>query len=271
MLSGDTPVQYHRYSPQGWQVMDARVITEASVSLTVNGQEWLSFSCTPTQLEALAVGFLFNEDLIRNPAEVADVRVCERGDNVDVWLHHSIEKPKQWRRTSGCGGGITGVLQPRSASVTPSPFSISPDRILAGMELLFSAQEIYRQTRGIHCSVLSDGDRVIAQAEDIGRHNTLDKLAGLLLLQGIIPSAPLVLTTGRISSEMMQKSLRLGASVVVSRTAASSQAIALAEAAGVTLAGYARRNQMFVYTHPERLQDMEPVTPGLANNGHSRW
>ena len=82
---------------------------ETPVSLTVNGEAWVTFMCTPTDLEAMAIGFLFNEGVIESMAEVADVRLCEHGDNVDVWLNRATQQPRSWRRTSGCTGGVTAV------------------------------------------------------------------------------------------------------------------------------------------------------------------
>jgi FdhD protein len=121
------------------------------------------------------------------------------------------------------------------------------------MEQLLQIQELYRAARGVHCSALSNGRQILTHAEDIGRHNTLDKLAGQVLLEDLHPDPVVILTTGRVSSEMLQKSARLGASAVVSRTSPTSQSVALAEQLSITLAGYARRTQLFIYTHPERV------------------
>jgi FdhD protein len=181
------------------------------------------------------------------------VQVCKNQENVDVWLHHSVEKPASWRRTSGCTGGLTrSDGQAKIKALPPGP-RVSPQAVLDGMEQLLEAQELYRQARGVHCSALSDGKRIRLQAEDIGRHNTLDKLAGLLLMEGESAEGWMVLTTGRISSEMLQKSARIGATVVVSRTSPTSQSTQAAEELGITLIGYARKTQFSVYAHPERL------------------
>src|SRR5512138_135971 len=105
----EMPVRYQKYRAGRWEVVDGRVIQEAPVSLTVNGEAWLTFMCTPTELEALAVGFLFNEGFLQDAAEIVDVAVCASGDNVDVWLTHGLEKPSVWRRTTGCSGGLTAA------------------------------------------------------------------------------------------------------------------------------------------------------------------
>ena len=109
MITPQTAIQYQRYEFRKWKTFDAETIVEAPVSLTVNGQVWLTFMCTPVHLEAMSVGFLYNEGIIESMQEVEDVRVCEHGDNVDVWLNRSVEQPQSWRRTSGCTGGVTAV------------------------------------------------------------------------------------------------------------------------------------------------------------------
>jgi FdhD protein len=106
-------IQYEQYEFKKWKAFDAETIVEAPVSLTVNGEVWLSFMCTPVNLEALAVGFLYNEGIIEKMSEVEDARVCEHGDNIDVWLNHEAKQPTSWRRTSGCTGGVTKSSQRR--------------------------------------------------------------------------------------------------------------------------------------------------------------
>jgi FdhD protein len=258
----DQTHHYFRYTREGWQPVEAKVISEAPVSLTVNGEIWLTFMCTPADLEALAVGFLYNEELISSMEDIADVKVCQTGDNVDVWTLVPLQKPKQWQRTSGCSGGLSQGLKPARKS-TLAALPISPTALLDSMDQLLAAQEVYREARGIHCSALSDGHKIIFQSEDIGRHNTLDKLAGRLLMEPVRIDPKIILTTGRISSEMMTKAVRLGADVVLSRTSPTTRSIQLAEQLGITLVGYARRSQMFVYTHPERLVPLPNEVPGL--------
>jgi len=276
-----SPIEYNLYSPGRWQTVQGSAIVERTVSLTVNNEVWLSFMCTPLDLEAMAVGFLYNEGLLDRADEIADVRLCASGDNVDVWTHKNLAKPERWSRTSGCTGGATSVesevkesdppirkkAKPASMPALSSRSGIIRDGAITPQQLsglvseLFDGQSLYREAGGVHSSALSDGRNIMVSAEDIGRHNTLDKIAGHCLMKGIHIPNSVVISTGRISSEMLQKASRLEAAVVVSRTAASSLAIQMALELGITLIGYARRDRFNVYTHPERI-----VVPDLPRS-----
>jgi FdhD protein len=255
MITPQKQIQYERYEFRKWEHHEAGTIVETPVSLTVNGEVWLSFMCTPVELEALAVGFLFNEGVIETRDEVVDARVCEHGDNVDVWLNHSVEQPASWRRTSGCTGGVTAVdlLAKPEVSFSANRLRVDPEAIGDLIEMLFESQSLYRETGGVHTSALSDGEKVLLSAEDIGRHNTLDKIAGLCLMNNVFPAKRILITTGRISSEMLQKAARLGAPILISRTSPSSLSIEMAERYGITLIGYARRHRFNVYSNGQRV------------------
>ena len=255
MITPQKAIHYERYEFKKWEPHDAETIVEAPVSLTVNGQVWLSFMCTPVNLEALAVGFLYNEGVLENMEQVEDVRVCEHGDNVDVWLNRSVEQPKSWRRTSGCTGGVTAVdlLARPNISFDGDQPKVPPEAIGHLVEMLFESQELYRETGGVHTSALSDGEKILLSAEDIGRHNTLDKIAGLCLMNNIWPETRILITTGRISSEMLQKAARLKVPILISRTSPSSLSIEMAERYGITLIGYARTHRFNVYSNSQRV------------------
>jgi FdhD protein len=256
MITPQQAIHYERFEFNKWQSFDAETIVETPVSLTVNGEVWLTFMCTPIDLEAMAVGFLYNEGVIERMNEVEDVRVCEHGDNVDVWLNRSVEQPRSWRRTSGCTGGVTAVdlLARPNISFNGGQPKFRPEAIGSLVDQLFESQELYRETGGVHTSILSDGEKVLLSAEDIGRHNTLDKISGLCLMKNVWPETRILITTGRISSEMLQKAARLQTPILISRTSPSSLSIEMAKRYGITLIGYARRQRFNVYTHPQRVQ-----------------
>ena len=133
MIEPRKPIHYFQINSKNQEPIEGNTIVEIPVSLTVNGEVWTTFMCTPIHLEAMMVGFLFNEGVINNIDEVADARICEHGDNVDVWLTHEASKPESWTRTSGCTGGVTAV-----ASIErPKPVSNYEEFNLSGQVLQF--------------------------------------------------------------------------------------------------------------------------------------
>jgi len=256
MITPQKAIHFDKYEFKKWESLDSETIVEAPVSLTVNGQVWLTFMCTPVDLEAMAVGFLYNEGMIETMDEVEDVRVCEHGDNVDVWLNRSVEQPTSWRRTSGCTGGVTAVdaLARVDVSFDGDQPRFPPEAIGHLVEQFFESQVLYRETGGVHASALSDGEKIVLAAEDIGRHNTLDKISGLCLMNDVSPKTRILITTGRISSEMLQKAARMNVPILISRTSPSSLSIEMAERYGITLIGYARTHRFNVYTNAQRVE-----------------
>jgi FdhD protein len=149
---------------------------------------------------------------------------------------------------------LTALVKQTEKPIVEDNYVITPEQIADLMVELFESQQLYRQVGGVHTSGLTDGLKFYVVAEDIGRHNTLDKIAGRCVLDELVIHPKMLITTGRVSSEMMQKSAHLGASFVVSRTSPSSLSIEMAEAWGITLIGYARRDRFNVYTHRERVR-----------------
>jgi FdhD protein len=257
VLQGAVPARYQQLGRHGWQEIDAGVPEETPLSIYVNGVELATFMCTPVQQDALALGFLANEGLIAGLDEVRVLYICGQGTCTDVWLGHSIQRPTRSIVTSGCGGGLTFDDLSRHIEPLDSDRRFDPDRIPGLMRQLNGAGQLYQSVRGVHTSALSDGERLLLVAEDVGRHNTLDKLRGLALLKGVETRDQILLSSGRISSEMLNKAAQMGVPLIVSRTSPTSLSVTLARAWGVTLVGYARQDRMNVYTRPERLQGGE--------------
>jgi FdhD protein len=243
-------VQFVRFEDGRAGPGEGGVVREALVRLHVNGRELARLMCTPEQLDHLALGFLRSEGLIRGMEDVRLVVVCPSRTCVEVWLRDAnIELPGKPVLTSGCGGGITFADLEAAGAPVRSELRIAACEIGRLMSDLLAGQE----ARGIHRSGLADAERLLAVAEDVGRHNTLDKIWGYCLKEGIETQERILLTTGRISSEMLGKAARMGVPLVVSRTSPTSLSVALAEAWNITLVGYARRTSMNVYTAQERV------------------
>ncbi|HAE86202.1 MAG TPA: formate dehydrogenase accessory sulfurtransferase FdhD [Anaerolineaceae bacterium] len=225
------------------------IVREHAATLYVNGEPWLTFICSPIALEALAVGFLFNENVITSLEEVDQIKLKEEDRRIQVQLNHPAQKPAQFHRTS------TGVsLQPHiAAHEVGADFTIQADKVIALYDQLMAQQKLHDQVGGFHSAALSDGESVPIIVEDLGRHNCVDKLTGLYLLRHatFIPRA--LLLSGRISSEMVYKTLALGIPLIVSRTSPTSLAVQIADTSGITLIGYLRKAQFDIYSHPERL------------------
>jgi len=226
---------------------------EEIVTINVNGQPLVRITCLPSMLEELALGFAYNERLIDGMDEVAVVELCGSGRCVDVWLEHDVSIPRFRTITSGCSGGTTFDALVRDQYRVESDLHVSPEEVLHLLRQLSQSVTIYRQSGGLHGSALATKDAILFVAEDIGRHNTLDKIAGLCLREQCSCHECLLLTAGRISSEMVSKAARMGVPVLVSRTSPTSLAIELAQAWNITLIGYARRASLRVYTHEWRL------------------
>jgi len=145
------------------------------------------------------------------------------------------------------------LLAKPDISLNGNQLKVQPEAIMNLVEMLFEAQSLYRETGGVHTSALSDGEKILLSAEDIGRHNTLDKIAGLCLMNNTWPETRILITTGRISSEMLQKAARLQSPILISRTSPSSLSIDMAERYGITLIGYARKHRFNVYSSGQRV------------------
>ncbi|MBN1955474.1 MAG: formate dehydrogenase accessory sulfurtransferase FdhD [Anaerolineae bacterium] len=233
------------------------VPVEEEVLLYVNGSEWVALRCTPLLLEELGLGFLYNEGFIDGMADVAEVRLCGSGRCVDIWLHKDVHPPALRAITSGCSGGTSFESLVKERSPLTTQVNVTPDQVAALMQALNKASQLYRQSRGIHAAALAESSELIVVAEDLGRHNTLDKLAGICLRRGLTTQGRILLTSGRISSEMLSKAARMETPVVISRTSPTSFSIELASAWGITLIGYARGQELHLYTGAQRLSGIE--------------
>jgi FdhD protein len=252
MANGTVKTEWHEYR-KGWTQVSAEVIEEAIITIYVNGVELATIMATPYELDSLALGFLKNEGLIDSYNEVDHVHQSKNRCCVDVWLKHAINKPQRAIITSGCGGGIT--FNDPSIDIEPIPdqFTIHPDKLFDLFNMIHFPGSLYARSRGVHTAALSNGEDVLVIAEDVGRHNTIDKLRGKCMLEGIETKGRILLATGRVSSEMLVKGALMGSPIIASRNSATSMSVAMAHAWNITLIGYVRKNTMRVYSNPHRL------------------
>ncbi|MCK5341132.1 MAG: formate dehydrogenase accessory sulfurtransferase FdhD [Desulfobulbaceae bacterium] len=236
------------------------VAAESSCTLVVNDEPLVSLLCTPHELDALAIGFLLSEGLLESRESLLSIHVDDKKATVRIRLKdlptdmHSRFHKKTI--TSGCGHGVTFtdakdlISLPRDHDTV----HLSPEKIQNLMRKFRKLSDLFLKTGGVHSAALTDQDNILLFAEDIGRHNAVDKLIGKAFLAWIPLDDKILLSSGRISGEIMTKVVRNRIPVLVSRTAPTCFAINMAEDHGVTLIGFVRRNRMNIYTHPLRIK-----------------
>jgi FdhD protein len=250
-------VAFDRFSGEGWSRESVHLPKETALAIHVNRKELVTILCTPAKLNCLVLGFLYTEGIISGMGDVASMKVCEEDFSVDVMLNDpDYELPKQRTLTSGCGGGTTFKTEGKKVD---SDLLTTPEEVLSLMKQLQKQMDLYRMCGGVHASALCDTKNLLVVAEDIGRHNTLDKIQGECLLKGLSTKDRLLLSTGRVSSEMLLKAVKMKAPVVVSRHSTTERAVSLAQDLGITLVGHARGNSLSVYSHPDRLHADRPL------------
>jgi FdhD protein len=236
------------------------VVQETPLTIFLNGKELITLLTTGDANRELAIGFLLSEGFLNDPRCLESIREDPSSGTVDVNLSGDLSIiEKLWGKrtvTSGCGKGATfyHVLDSLHARQTASGVTVSPSRIRELMDELNRLSGLYRKTGGVHNCALADIESILVFRDDIGRHNAVDKIYGNCFLENIPMEDKLLLTTGRISSEMTVKTIRMGVSVLISRSAPTSLALDLAERAGLTVVGYVRGGGMVVYTGKERIK-----------------
>ena len=243
----------YRYENGAFAQFERPVVREQPLTITVNGVELATFLCTPEKLDYLVIGFLCFEGIIGGLDDIHALDVDADNGAVAVELAIPLVEPKKRVFTSGCGMGLTFSIGASHYPPLLSELTLTPDDVFPLMRRLFDGADMYRESRGIHAAALSDGDQILLLAEDVGRHNALDKILGEALMLGIPTQGRILLTSGRISSEMLRKGAHMGTPFLISRTSPTTLSIEAAKRLGVTVIGYVRRNSFTVYTHPERL------------------
>ncbi|MCX5833928.1 MAG: formate dehydrogenase accessory sulfurtransferase FdhD [Deltaproteobacteria bacterium] len=258
---GSERVRIVSYDGRKASTASSRIIRERMVEIVLNGRRVISVACTGHHLKELAVGFLKSEGVVDKKGEILAMNVAADGGRVEVRVAARMSRGmlgKHAGRTLA-SSGARGVVHYGHAERGPKKRIIgevvlTPRNVLKLMSGLLRSAVMHGATRGTHCSALASPERIIVVREDIGRHNTIDMLAGHALLKGLSLSDKVVLTTGRISAEIVHKIRIMGTPVIVSHSAPTSRAVALAAEIGVTLIGYVRNGKMRVYAHPERVR-----------------
>jgi len=248
-----------KFTETGSSSIEDMVAKESPLTIILNNREVVTLLCSPENLRYLAVGFLFSEGLLKSKDEIKKILVDDRRGVVRLETEGDEELASDalFKRfiTSGCGRGASfySAIDAQDQVKVESRVKISTLEVLALVHEFQHRSQIYRSTGGVHSAALCDIRDVLAFGEDIGRHNAVDKIFGECILNDIATDDHIIITSGRISSEILLKIARRNVPMIVSKSAPTNLGVRLANDLGVTLVGFVRGKRMNVYTHAERI------------------
>lgn len=254
--------QVTEYASGGFSDRQVSAIREIPLTIYLNDREVVTLLCTGKYPRQLALGFLKSDAFIREKAEIVDVDMCETGERItarvtvqgDPWEGRTVERSI----TSGCGKGtnfgrnVTTVSKRRLAT----DLSVKPENILTLVRELRQRSTLYGKTRGCHNSTLCTPDEMLLFREDIGRHNAIDMIVGHCFEEGIPTEDKMIVSTGRVASEILMKTVRIGVSVLVSTAVATSFSVELARKTGLTLVGNVTDDSFWIYNNNGRISGL---------------
>ncbi len=234
---------------------DDSVVNEITLDLSINFRNLTSLSCSPQHLEDLAAGYLVSSGIISETNPLKELRFESAKNIMHIDLaDNSVIKDMIFSkmRPVGCGTG-TLLFAQKNISVSSSRVKIRKEKISELMNEFNRSSEVFRETGGVHSAAISDGQNILVMREDIGRHNAIDKVIGYLYRRSEKIGDKIVLTSGRMSSEIVLKAVYSGISVIISRSAPTARAIEAASESGITLVGFARSANFNIYTNFNRV------------------
>lgn len=236
------------------------VAREFPLTIFINEREIVTLVCSPQSLRELAIGFLVSEGLIKHYADITSMEIQDEEGLINIKLAStpfSLDSFLRRNIASCCGKGRAGLYFINDArqikDIILSIHTYEGKHLSMLMEELENRAEGFRLTGGLHTAALA-AEKILFLAEDIGRHNAIDKILGSLVVSGETPEDKVLMLSGRISSEIVIKAARARIPFIVSRAAPTDLAIELAEDLNITTVGFAREGRFSIYSHPERIK-----------------
>ena len=232
-------------------------VTEFPLTIMVNGEEFATIICSPTNMEELVLGFLASEGAILKRDELKSIQIDDSKGFAHVELTKSLGDRFEYstkRMIASCCGKSREFYFHNDAAIAKTSMSkieLHPQQILRMMTQLQSASVIFKQTGGLHNAAISDGNTFFEHRQDIGRHNALDKLYGYCIQRHISVRDKVLIFSGRISSEILIKAAKIGVGVILSKSAPTTLAVQLAKDLNITAIGFIRDGNFNIYSHPE--------------------
>ncbi|WML41710.1 formate dehydrogenase accessory sulfurtransferase FdhD [Neobacillus sp. OS1-2] len=234
---------------------------EYPISLLINGYEMAVFQLTKFDLEDWTYGYLFSEGFIEDASDISSILINEEMGSIHVSLSSHFDEEQVFSKkkhyTAGCGRGVTffSMTDVKNFDKVTSGQTFKLSYLLKKRSEFAQNSRFYLETGGMHGACIIEEDGSITIREDIGRHNAVDKIIGHALKNRLQPERLILLTTGRVSYEMLSKAAKFGFPVIGSRTAATKQAVQLAKYLNIEVIGYLRGKMATVYTSAGRVEN----------------
>jgi len=241
------------------------VAEEEPLHIFLNQTHYATILCLPNQLKELAVGYLLSEGVIKTVNEIQEIKVNKLGKcrvrlKSEINLEKRISTAQPFARVvlSSCGSAdywpLPKLIDKLDLHRLPSGFRVKAEVVSEAVRQLTSIAEVFRKTGGVHvAALLTSEGKLITCAEDIGRHNAIDKVIGTVALRNLSFSDNFLASSGRLTGDIVLKAARVGIPVVASLSAAVSSGVEAAHLTGLTLIGFVRGTHMNVFAHPERI------------------
>ena len=258
------------------QAIETGVVVERPLTLFLNKQEIVTMMTIGDYPDYLAVGYLLNQNMLRPDDEITGIDVDDDLGVVVVRTKRKTDyedKLKKKTRTSGCAQGtVFGDLMEKFEDIVlPRDAVLKTSWLYALSRKINTAPSLYLEAGAIHGCVLCEADRPLIYMEDVGRHNAVDKIAGYMFLEGLSPKDKIFYTTGRLTSEMVIKTVQMGIPILISRSGFTAWGVDLARQAGLTLIGRAKGKRFVVLSGNERVQhDADPAAHVEEDKRHQR-
>ena len=247
-----------RISEQSRSQSEDIIVTELPLTIILNNQELVTLLCSPTDLEYLAIGFLFAEGLLKSKDEIKKLMIDDRRGVVRVETEEGNDFAHEllFKRliTSGCGRGASFYsTADATGQKVESQMEMSAHDVFTLVSSFQHRSQIYRATGGVHSAALCDTENILVFNEDIGRHNAIDKIFGECILKDIPTDERVVITSGRISSEILLKVAKRNIPIIISKSAPTDLGVKLADDLGITLLGFVRGKRINAYANDWRI------------------
>ena len=247
-------------SAKKFQKMTDYVAEEKPLYIFLNKTHYATIFCSPTNLKELAVGHLLSEGIVKSVEEIEEIRLKQGGacfvtlkPNIDLEKRLKLLKPFSRVILSVCGSPSSYQYSGRLPKIT-SHLKVKAEVILNSVNRLNSVAKIFRKTGGVHAAAIyKDDEKLVAFAEDVGRHNAVDKVIGIGALKETDFGECFLALSGRLTGDITLKAIRVGLPIAASLAAAIDSGIAVAKDVGLTLIGFVRGKRMNIYAFPEKI------------------